>query len=125
MTNSLLMKIACIAFAGALGDNGGGAIVNVSSIAGLTNFPFYPTYSASKAAVRSFDEALGREARRRKIRVIDARPPHTETGLADRAIEGRAPSFPSGLAPTAVAAKICEAIATGGVTELPSEAFTS
>ena len=34
---------------------------------------------------RAFDEELGREARRRKIRVIDACPPHTETGLATRA----------------------------------------
>jgi NAD(P)-dependent dehydrogenase (short-subunit alcohol dehydrogenase family) len=31
----------------------GGAVVNVSSIAGLTNFPFFPTYSASKAAIHS------------------------------------------------------------------------
>jgi NAD(P)-dependent dehydrogenase (short-subunit alcohol dehydrogenase family) len=34
----------------------GGAVVNVSSIAGLTNFPFYPTYSASKAAVHSLTQ---------------------------------------------------------------------
>ncbi len=34
----------------------GGAIVNVSSIAGLTSFPFYPTYSASKAAIHSLTQ---------------------------------------------------------------------
>ncbi len=43
-------------------------------------------FGASKAAVRSFDEALAREARKAGVRVIDARPPHTETGLASRAI---------------------------------------
>ena len=44
-------------FIPAFSANGGGAIVNVSSIAGLSNFPFYPTYSASKAAVHSLTQA--------------------------------------------------------------------
>ena len=51
----------------------------------------------------SFDEALAREARRGKVRVIDARPPHTETGLAGRAIEGQAPRMPEGLSSETVA----------------------
>jgi cyclic-di-GMP-binding biofilm dispersal mediator protein len=75
-----------------------------------------------KAAVRSFDEALSREARRKKIRVIDARPPHTETGLADRPIAGRAPKMPTGLAPADVARTICDAI-DGDVNDLPASAF--
>jgi len=33
--------------------NGGGTIINLSSVAGLTNFPAFPTYSDSKAAVHS------------------------------------------------------------------------
>ncbi|MCP4201694.1 MAG: SDR family oxidoreductase [bacterium] len=44
-------------FAPILEANGGGAIVNVASIAGLSNFPFYPTYSASKAAAQSLTQA--------------------------------------------------------------------
>jgi NAD(P)-dependent dehydrogenase (short-subunit alcohol dehydrogenase family) len=40
-----------------LARNGGGAVVNISSAAGLTNIPFLPTYSASKAALHSLTQA--------------------------------------------------------------------
>ena len=40
-----------------LARNGGGAIVNIGSTAGLTNVPFIPTYSASKAALHSLTQA--------------------------------------------------------------------
>jgi NAD(P)-dependent dehydrogenase (short-subunit alcohol dehydrogenase family) len=43
--------------ASTLAGNGGGAVVNVGSIAGLTNFPFIPTYGASKAALHSLTQA--------------------------------------------------------------------
>lgn len=123
LTNTFVPIMLARAALPVMGD--GGVMVNISGVIAEKNLPGMAVYGASKAAVRSFDEALAREARRRKIRIIDARPPHTETGLADRAIEGQAPSFPAGLAPTAVAAKICEAIVADGVTELPSQAFTA
>jgi len=41
----------------ALAKNGGGAVVNIGSAAGLTNIPFLPTYSASKAALHSLTQA--------------------------------------------------------------------
>jgi NAD(P)-dependent dehydrogenase (short-subunit alcohol dehydrogenase family) len=37
--------------------NGGGAVVNICSVAGLTNVPFFPTYGASKAALHSLTQA--------------------------------------------------------------------
>jgi NAD(P)-dependent dehydrogenase (short-subunit alcohol dehydrogenase family) len=40
-----------------LARNGGGAVVNIGSIAGLTNFPCLATYSASKAALHSLTQA--------------------------------------------------------------------
>jgi len=40
-----------------LAENGGGAVVNISSVAGLTNIPLFPTYGASKAAVHSLTQA--------------------------------------------------------------------
>lgn len=40
-----------------LAKNGGGAVVNIASAAGLTNVPLFPTYSASKAALHSLTQA--------------------------------------------------------------------
>ncbi len=101
----------------------GAAIVNISGVIAETNLPGMAAYGASKAAVRSFDEALAREGRRRKVRVIDARPPHTETGLADRPIAGTAPRMPPGLTPEWVATVICDALESGA-TDLPSSVFS-
>ena len=100
----------------------GGTIVNLSGVIAEQNLPGMAAYGASKAAVRSFDEALAREAKRRKIRVLDARPPHTETGLATRPIAGTAPSMPTGLDPAVVARTICDAI-DAGTADLPASAF--
>lgn len=99
-------------------------LVGISGVIAEQNLPGMSVYGASKAAVRSFDEALAREARKAGVRVIDARPPHTETGLASRAIAGTAPKFPVGLDPFVVARRIVQAIADGE-TDLPSTAFTN
>lgn len=100
----------------------GGVIVGISGVVAEQNLPGMAAYGASKAAVRSFDEAFAREARRVGVRVIDARPPHTETGLATRAIAGTAPRFPQGHDPATVGARIVNAIADGS-TDLASGAF--
>lgn len=120
LTNTFIPIMLAKAALLSLGE--GGVMVNISGVIAEQNLPGMAAYGASKAAVRSFDEALAREARRKKVRVIDARPPHTETGLATRAIEGVAPKMPTGLDPRQVAAVICDAIA-GDVTDLPSSAF--
>jgi cyclic-di-GMP-binding biofilm dispersal mediator protein len=54
--------------------------------------------------------ALGKEWRREGIRVISARPGHTETGLASRAIAGQAPTFPAGMTTEHVVARLVAAI---------------
>ena len=100
----------------------GGVIVNISGVIAETNLPGMAAYGASKAAVRAFDQALAREARRRNVRVLDARPPHTETGLADRPLAGTAPRMPQGLTADHVATVICDAIESGEA-DLPSTAF--
>ena len=102
----------------------GSVLVGISGVIAEQNLPSMAAYGASKAAVRSFNEALSREARRLGVRVIDARPPHTETGLATRAIAGIAPKFPQGLNPISVAQRIVLAIASGEE-DLPSSSFSS
>lgn len=102
----------------------GSVLVGISGVIAEQNLPGMAAYGASKAAVRSFNEALSREARRLGVRVIDARPPHTETGLATRAIAGIAPKFPQGLNPISVAQRIVLAIASGEE-DLPSSSFSS
>ena len=121
MTNTFIP--ISLAKAGLAAMSEGGVIVNISGVIAEQNMPGMAAYGASKAAVKSFDEALAREARRRKIRVLDARPPHTETGLARRPLEGVAPKMATGLSPTAVAKVIVDAVVSGA-TDLPSTAFT-
>ena len=101
-----------------------GFIVNVS--AGVAEQPLanMAVYSATKAALSAADRALARELRRDGIHVCDARPPHTETGLATRPIAGHAPRMPIGLEPGAVADRIVRAIERGEP-DLPAAAFAA
>jgi len=94
------------------------AVVAENPVAGMT------AYSASKAAFTSASRSLARELRRERIHVLDVRPPHTETGLVDRAIAGTAPALPTGLDPDVVARRIVDAIANGE-RELASDQFTA
>jgi short-subunit dehydrogenase len=79
-------------------------------------------YSASKGALAAFGQAAGRELRRDGISLIDARPGHTETGLATRAVAGAPPRMPVGFDPADVAQRIVDAI-VAGEKDLPSGAF--
>lgn len=101
----------------------GGTLVNLSAIVAETPTRGMAAYSATKAALTAFDVALATEVHRRGIRVLDVRPPHTETGLADRPLTGDAPRLPQGLAPDAVADRIVAALADG-TGDLPASAFT-
>lgn len=50
-----------LAFAPILAANGGGAVLNVLSVASLVAFPSFGTYAASKAALMSLTHSLGYE----------------------------------------------------------------
>ena len=100
----------------------GGMIMTISGVVAEQPMAGMAAYSASKAASAAFSTAMRRELRRRRITVIDARPGHTETGLADHPIEGAAPTFKQGHDPDAVVARLIEAIESDE-TDLPSSAF--
>ncbi len=99
-----------------------GFIANISAVVAEQPLAGMAAYAASKAALTAADRALSRELRAAGVTVIDARPPHTETGLADRPIAGTAPKLREGLQPDAVAERIIAAI-RAGEREVPAEAF--
>jgi NAD(P)-dependent dehydrogenase (short-subunit alcohol dehydrogenase family) len=59
-----------------------GAVINVSSVAGLTNFAFFPTYSASKAAVHSLTQGARALLASRGVSVIGVYPGPVDTDMA-------------------------------------------
>jgi len=87
-----------------------GFFVNVSGMIADTPMPGMAAYAASKAAAAAALTALRKEWRRARIDVLDARPPHTETGLATRPLAGEAPKMPTGLDPAVVAERIVAGI---------------
>lgn len=99
-------------------------LINISGVVAESPMAGLAAYSASKSALYAFDQAIARELRREGIRVIDARPGHTETGLASRAIAGEAPAFPTGMTSEHVAGRIIKAIIEDEK-DLPSGAFNS
>ncbi|GAA0957285.1 SDR family NAD(P)-dependent oxidoreductase [Frigoribacterium faeni] len=98
-------------------------VVTISGVVSESPTAGMAAYSASKAGLAAFVSATAREYRRRGIRVLDARPGHTDTGLATRAVAGSAPAFGTALDPDDVAARIVRAV-VDGEKDLPSSAFT-
>ncbi|MDV8022062.1 SDR family oxidoreductase [Rhodococcus sp. IEGM 1330] len=101
----------------------GGFVLNISAVVADKPMPNMGAYSASKAAVSALLKSVRTEARKSKIRIVDVRPPHTETGLATRPIAGQAPKLPQGLTPEAVAARIVAAI-TDDETDVGADQFS-
>jgi cyclic-di-GMP-binding biofilm dispersal mediator protein len=100
----------------------GGFVANVSGVVAEVPTANLVAYSAAKAGASAAYRALGRELRRRGLSAIDLRPPHTETGLATRALAGAPPRLPAGLDPDAVAERIVAAI-EADEREVPGTAF--
>ena len=100
----------------------GGFVLNVSgAIAELPTAGLVP-YSAAKAGISAGFRALAREVRSRGVSVIDARPPHTETGFASRGLYGEPPKMRTGLDPAAVAERLVLAIEQDE-RDVPASAF--
>jgi cyclic-di-GMP-binding biofilm dispersal mediator protein len=88
----------------------GGFVLNVSGVVAETPTAGIVVYSAAKAGISAGFRALAREVRSRGVSVIDARPPHTETGLAGRPLHGEPPRMREGLDPAAVAERLVLAV---------------
>ncbi len=100
----------------------GSTVVSLSAVVAESPTAGMAAYSASKAALTGFDRAMALELRRAGVRVIDVRPPHTETGLATRPIAGDPPRLPTGKQPTEVARRIVRAI-VDDESDVPASAF--
>jgi len=62
-------------------ENGGGSIVNASSIEGLAGMAFLSSYTSSKFAIRGFTKSAALELGPRKIRVNSVHPGMIDTGM--------------------------------------------
>lgn len=94
-----------------------GVIAQVSAVVADQPMAGLAAYSAAKAGLTAFDVAFRREMRRAGVRVIDARPPHMETGLATRPLAGTAPGLSEGRDPREVADELVAVI--GGSDAVP------
>lgn len=94
-----------------------GVIAQVSAVVADQPMAGLAAYSAAKAGLTAFDTAFRREMRRAGVRVLDARPPHMETGLATRPLAGEPPGLGQGRDPREVADELVAVI--GGSAELP------
>lgn len=65
----------------------GGAIVNLSSVAGLVGIPGVSAYAASKAGVRLFSKSIAMETAKENIRVNSVHPGMIWTGMQKVAIK--------------------------------------
>ncbi len=88
-------------------------VAAITGVVAEKNFAGMAAYCASKSAFAAWLGALALEVRRDKIHVVEARPGHTETGLATRPLFGAAPQMPQGMTPTQVAARILAGIVAG------------
>jgi cyclic-di-GMP-binding biofilm dispersal mediator protein len=94
----------------ALKESGNAFILGITGVVVEQVFPGMSSYTSSKMAHSGYLQSLQKEWRRYKIQVTEARLPHTETGLATRAVFGTAPQMPVGLNPDQVVEIMLSAI---------------
>lgn len=108
-----LMRVAQ-AFAPVLKQNGGGALVQLNSVASMKSFADFATYSASKAASYSITQALRDKLTEQGTQVVSVHPGPIATDMAKDAGLGEIAEPPS-----LVADAIVEAIENGAFHAFP------
>lgn len=102
-----LGPMALVRAAGPLLD--GGVVAVISAILADRPTNQMADYTASRAALSAWLGVVRRE-NRRSFRVLDVRPPHLDTGLAQRPLAGTAPKLPEPLAGAAVVEAVMRAL---------------
>jgi NADP-dependent 3-hydroxy acid dehydrogenase YdfG len=87
----------------------GGTVAVLSAVLADVPTAQMAEYGASKSALAAWLEVVRRE-NRRTFRVLDIRPPHVDTGLAERALAGQPPKLPAGFPVEELVTAIIEAI---------------
>jgi len=92
----------------------GGAIVNVSSIAGKVPLPWMTHYSSSKYALNAFSDGLRIELKRRGVQVLSVCPGYVGTEFGQNVLQGRIPDKVAGQRRFKITAEECaEALVEG------------
>src|SRR5579863_8898907 len=69
-------------------QQGGGTIINVSSVAGHIPVPFHAAYSATKFAMNAIGKAAGVELKKDGIHVLTVCPGYVRTGFSKNSVRG-------------------------------------
>jgi len=73
----------------AMRQQGGGTIINISSVAGHIPVPFHAAYSATKFALNAIGKAAGVELKKDGIHVLTVCPGYVRTSFGENAIQGK------------------------------------
>lgn len=70
-------------------QQGGGTIINISSVAGHIPLPFHAAYSATKFALNAIGKGAGVELKRDGIHVLTVCPGYVMTAFGENAVRGK------------------------------------
>ncbi len=94
-------------------QNGGGRIINISSVLGFLPAPYAAHYAATKHALEDYSESLDHETRAFNVRVSLVEPAFTQSSFDQNALEADSPLKEYNEARAGVAALIKHAVAIG------------
>src|SRR6266516_3058205 len=70
---------------------GGGRVINLSSVLGFLPAPYAAVYAASKHAIEGYSESMDHEVREHGVRVLLIEPAYTKTGFDANLVQPDAP----------------------------------